>query len=294
MTDEKIRLLSSKFRIDEFQAFVEAREQVRINREKFSDPADWTDDIILRTFRFCNVRREDDRTTRWFREYWWRRYAKHPDIWFASMVCRFINDQESMEELPHPLQFNADTYKSILRERSNRGQRVFSPAYTISTHGLPVSKIEFIVDHALAPAWEARETVRPKRDMTLMEYSILLQKNLYGIKSFMAGQIIADIKYDGPLSDASDWETFAVQGPGSRRGLARLMSLPANHRWARWEWETEFRDLWTVWNGLRTFVKLDHAQDLQNCLCEFDKYERARTGQGRPKQSFKPYEGSFK
>jgi hypothetical protein len=31
-----------------------------------------------------------------------------------------------------------------------------------------------------------------------------------------------------------------------------------------------------------------HAQDLQNCLCEFDKYERARLGQGVPKQIYTP------
>lgn len=28
------------------------------------------------------------------------------------------------------------------------------------------------------------------------------------------------------------------------------------------------------------------AQDLQNCLCEFDKYERVRLGEGRPKQLY--------
>mgnify|MGYP003335523726 CR=1 FL=1 len=27
-------------------------------------------------------------------------------------------------------------------------------------------------------------------------------------------------------------------------------------------------------------------QDTQNVLCEFDKYERARLGQGRPKQRY--------
>jgi hypothetical protein len=29
-----------------------------------------------------------------------------------------------------------------------------------------------------------------------------------------------------------------------------------------------------------------HAQDLQNCLCEFDKYERVRLGEGRPKAKY--------
>jgi hypothetical protein len=32
-----------------------------------------------------------------------------------------------------------------------------------------------------------------------------------------------------------------------------------------------------------------HAQDLQNCLCEFDKFERARLGEGKPKRKFRPH-----
>jgi hypothetical protein len=32
------------------------------------------------------------------------------------------------------------------------------------------------------------------------------------------------------------------------------------------------------------------SQNLQNCLCEFDKYERVRLGEGRPKQLYRPPE----
>jgi hypothetical protein len=31
-----------------------------------------------------------------------------------------------------------------------------------------------------------------------------------------------------------------------------------------------------------------HAADLQNCLCEFDKMERARLGEGKLKRRFVP------
>jgi hypothetical protein len=37
-----------------------------------------------------------------------------------------------------------------------------------------------------------------------------------------------------------------------------------------------------------------HAQDIQNCLCEFDKYMRVKLGQGTPKQLYVPSaEGVF-
>jgi hypothetical protein len=31
-----------------------------------------------------------------------------------------------------------------------------------------------------------------------------------------------------------------------------------------------------------------HAQDLQNCLCELDKYLREKLGEGHPKRRFTP------
>ena len=37
---------------------------------------------------------------------------------------------------------------------------------------------------------------------------------------------------------------------------------------------------------LRRVMPRMHAQDLQNCLCEFDKYERERLGEGHPKQRY--------
>jgi hypothetical protein len=31
------------------------------------------------------------------------------------------------------------------------------------------------------------------------------------------------------------------------------------------------------------------GQDLQNCLCEMDKFERVRLGEGKPKRRFVPH-----
>ena len=41
---------------------------------------------------------------------------------------------------------------------------------------------------------------------------------------FISGQIVADMKYVAPLRDAPDWWNFAVSGPGSRRGLNRVLA----------------------------------------------------------------------
>ena len=51
-----------------FWAFCQERESIRKRKESgMSSP--WTEDIILSMYFFCNVRREDDRGTRWYMEH---------------------------------------------------------------------------------------------------------------------------------------------------------------------------------------------------------------------------------
>ena len=88
-------------------------------------------------------------------------------------------------------------------------------------------------------------------------------------------------------SQASDWHTFAVSGPGSRRGLNRVFDYDVKKSWKEEVWYRELKGLRTYVNQ-RLLPNMDnlHAQDLQNCLCEFDKYIRAKSGEGRPKQKY--------
>jgi hypothetical protein len=99
--------------------------------------------------------------------------------------------------------------------------------------------------------------------------------------TFIVGQIIADVKYVLPLRAAADWRSFALSGPGSRRGLNRVMGRPPATAWKEDVWRRELAALH------RSIIHEMHAQDLQNCLCEFDKYQRVLTGEGTPKQFYR-------
>lgn len=50
-----------------FFAYATERYMIRIRRER-GDPRPWTDDKVLQAYRFCNVFREHDTTTKWIRE----------------------------------------------------------------------------------------------------------------------------------------------------------------------------------------------------------------------------------
>ncbi len=136
--------------------------------------------------------------------------------------------------------------------------------------------------------WERRETLRPRPGDTLNSSHMTLGQ-LFGLGSFMAGQVVADLRYVEPLRSASDWETFACSGPGSRRGLNRALGRLVQSPWTEEEWRLEAERLRVWFNGEwidRFGLERLHGQDLQNALCEWDKYERVRLGEGRPRARF--------
>ena len=63
------------------------------------------------------------------------------------------------------------------------------------------------------------------------------------------------------------WDTFAVMGPGSKKGLNLIMGVGTT--------EINFKDRLTMLRtALGDRIPKMHNQDLQNCLCEFSKYVR--------------------
>ena len=85
-------------------------------------------------------------------------------------------------------------------------------------------------------------------------------------------------------------------GPGSARGLARLLygddwEGPAGlYRRNQDEWLKDFGHYLLAKTAdvmPPESVKRMEAMDWQNCLCEYDKYERILWGQGTPKQLYR-------
>jgi hypothetical protein len=114
-----------------------------------------------------------------------------------------------------------------------------------------------------------------------------------GIGSFMAGQIVADLRHvqQGAWADRHTW---APLGPGSRRGMAwlegwdgttDLPSMPQAHFNEQIARLSDFFYGDAKLNAIMTDRQLE-AHDLQNCLCEFDKFMRLETGTGRAKNQY--------
>jgi alpha-glutamyl/putrescinyl thymine pyrophosphorylase clade 1 len=271
--------------------WVKEREAIRVRRAN-GEPFPWTGDEILKKWSFCNVRREADRTTRWIAENWRAPHADDPDLWFAIVIARFVNWPDTLAALGYPLPWDPEFFLKVTNARKVRDEICFGPAYNISNGGKKTSKPEYLVQGVFAPLWGplTRKRLRPRDDDSLHSFYGRL-KAMPGFGSFMAGQVVADVKYVAPLKYAPDWFTFAVPGPGSKRGLNRVLGRPVDAPWRDDDtWRAAFHRLREQIMPEPARIDLGdlHAADLQNCLCEMDKFERARLGEGKPKRRFVP------
>ena len=85
---------------DAYFSFAREREAIR-RRRLAGQPWPWTDDPVFQTWSFCNVHRENDRTTAWFRDH----VRSRLDGWRAveATVCfRFFNLIETGECVRSP------------------------------------------------------------------------------------------------------------------------------------------------------------------------------------------------
>lgn len=284
-------------RTDDFVKFIVARHDIFLRRQRLMNKP-WTDDPILQRYRFCNVYRELDTVTQWIAQNWRAPLAGKPDLWFWMLVARLVNHPDTLSALTSAAisnKWNPQQFIRVIENRQEVGDKAWGGAYIVSTNGRQMPKAQYIAAEVLTPAWEKRKLIQPRQHDSLYQFCCRLL-TLNGVQGFIAGQVIADAKYsDEDLTEASDWRIFAVSGPGSRRGLNRVMNSDPDERWREERWLHFLRILREETNAelakLRKKGRPDdypplHAQDVQNCLCEFDKYERVRLGQGKPRSSY--------
>lgn len=283
MKIENVKLLSIG---DRFCYFIREREAVRLKKEA-GKSTPWTDDTILQRFRFCNVRRMDDRVSRWLLDNWYKPHFGHPNMMVACAIARFFNLPASLEPITKYVfskRWGAGTakkIKEILRKRKSAGETVFNGAYIVSTNGVKMDKLDAVIDNYVAPL------VYLKVSTDSMESCAMVLMESNGIGSFMAGQIVADMRWASP-GQWADRDSWAPKGPGSLRGINRLAGRPLKTNIRQEQFLTELDNLREAClNKLATSIT-DRIEmhDWQNCLCEFDKYERTLFDEGRPKQLY--------
>lgn len=273
-----------------FSHWITERHNVYLRRAAGKPQGRWTTDPILAQYRFCNVYRQLDRVTVWLNTEW------APDIpeeylLFWTCVARLLNHAEPLTAV-RPARwdrYSPADFVAALNKIKLAGGTMRNSAYIVSTNGHKMPFPEYIGLRVLPTVWEKRDLLD---DVTTLHDAHKRLTAINGFGSFMSGQVLADLKYwHTNLMSSPDWESFVVPGPGSKRGLNRLLGYEPNDAMSDRAFAAQFPyafKLATHTVQRQKFPRI-HAQDVQNCLCEFDKYERARLNQGRPKQNFTPY-----
>jgi hypothetical protein len=257
--------------------WVKERESIRFKKED-GERKPWTTDPIFQQFKFCNVKREDDFVTRWFAHNWrHERFWDSPNFIAAIMLGRTINWPPTMDAMGFPVLWDAPYMEATLQRLMDAGEKVWTGAYMITAGPTGIPKSKWVIGNSASYANDP-----PKLDPTSLQKSweTIMAGKYPCVGPFIAGQVIADLKQTRHLNRAADWWDWAPVGPGSMRGINRVYGRKISTSIGQ---DQGLREMRVIKKELGLELCL---QDVQNCLCELDKYMRVKLGQGKPRSSY--------
>ena len=267
------------------------RENIRLQKEVSQLPPPWTSDSILREYKFCQVFREDDRTTRWFKTHIREPMKNSPDVLMATVIFRWFNWIPTGRTLiKHDLLKNWNRKKAI--EEITKQPKWITGAYIIKTpNGMDkVTGVAECVSHM----WQDREYLAKEvvKTKSLEDTWSLLRDYPY-MGPFMAYEVVTDLRHTYLLEEAKDVLTWANAGPGAMRGLNRLTGRDLGYCRRSHDWVGEMQELYKiVQTRLPTHILQRNdmkyeMREIEGGLCEFDKYSRIYKGEGRTRSIYK-------
>ena len=271
---------------DLYWYFANERQNIFIKKLNGDTPP-WTNDPILKTYKFCNSYRVNDRVSQYLLKnviYNGKTY-KDEDMLFRIILFKLFNKESTWELLLKEFKditlstFDMKEYSKVLTNAINNNIKIYNDAYIScatkafgydrkhDNHLALLNKM-FIIDKVQDKILKC----------TNMEQAFKIIKSYPLIGNFMAYQLITDINY----SDIVDWkeDEFTVAGPGSLRGIKKcfidkgnlsnedIIRYMYNHQGE--EFKRLNLDFKTIGNRKLQLI------DIQNIFCELDKYCREK------------------
>lgn len=264
---------------------IQERESIKLKRAA-GEKKPWTEDKVLQMYRFTNVRRMDDKVSQWLLKNWFEPYYNHPNMLYAVLAGRFFNLPDALDTITD-LVFSDDGWQpelicERLRKRKAGNNRIFNNAYMVRGND-GVDKVETVMGFTIQPMVDDP----PKVDRDSMEKTWARLSPRYGMASFMAGQVVADLRWamEGAWDDKQTW---APAGPGSTRGICWLHNQDLKRNMPQHEFLRDLKEIRTEAEKVlpTSITERLEMMDWQSTLCEFDKYMRVTNGKGRPKQRY--------
>jgi hypothetical protein len=281
-----------------------AERQAILFRRLDGNPPPWTEDAILREFKFTNAYRASDRTSQFLiRNVIYAGDQSHDEVFFRTMLFKFFNRIETWELLTRNFgnvaykDYSFARYDAVLTKAIDSGTTIYSAAYIMpsggptSTYGRKHRMHLKLLDQMLKDDLPSRLA-----QTSSMSKAFDLLRAYPTIGDFLAYQYVTDLNYSS-LLNFSEME-FVVPGPGARDGIrkcfaylgglneAEIIKVVAERQ------QVEFDRLGikflSLWGRPLQLI------DCQSLFCEVDKYSRVKhpefaghTGRVRIKQKYR-------
>lgn len=280
--------------VEQFFYWINERHSIYLKKEA-GEPFPWTEDGILKRYKFTNVFRELDTGTAWLRNNWLHPYANDSRLYFNIAMYRQFNWPPTMKLVGYTTEWNPQKLTDVVEDYQKQGNKVFTGAYMIRGQCINpsgrewTSKAHYMFHQVLDPVWHTPE---PDWKSMTLEESCKWWQQFEGFGPFLSYEIVTDMRHTRYLNTATDIMTWANPGPGAMRGIKRLYGLCVNENrpgFTRYFYIAVMQHLLeSSPNYVGDHVPAMEIRDIEHSLCEFDKYERVRLGQGKPRSLYVP------
>lgn len=262
-----------------FQTAVE-RYEILLKRSMNRKPP-WTDDKVFQKHYFCNVFREDDRTTKWLRQVTntlEKRKASWPHIIRAVAGFRWFNRIETGERLK-PMLLRRGWDDSEIEPRLKGLHQIWSGAYIIMPcPGQAIHKLDGV--RLCMRDLDAQHLAKEIRIEPTLQHAHQILMWYKGMGPFMAYEVITDLLHTKVLRNAPDANTWANPGPGCLRGLQWVYG--ERHTLKNPRTLLHMQELLRLSGANGYHWPLSWPQwdmrTVEHWLCEYDKYCRGQAG----------------
>lgn len=285
LTSEQVESGPSHKRLLQYFKTAEERYNIYLRRVA-NKPPPWTKDPIFQKYKFCNLLREHDKVTIWLRENWREPYADHPNLPFAMALARLINWPPTLEEIGFPKRWNPDKALGTLHRRKDEGEKIYTGAYLLGSCPKGSERSIYLVNSVLTPLHRALSPAFWMIDNNSLEDVWTWLRSQRGIGDFLAYEIVSDLRHTKYLRNAPDIMTWANAGPGALRGLTRLWGYqPKTRQISGYAFPKKnalaaMQTLLARCQEERWVLPSWEMREIEHWLCEWDKYERIKLGQG--------------
>lgn len=304
-------------------------ERQKVWARRFLDelPRPWTDNPILRDYKFTNVYRELDRNSQWqIKNIFLDDNLSLKDLVWKILFFRFFNNPETFiysesvtgwkAGIPRWEEYDEDKWDEVIKGIRNDGKNPFTNAYLINSQCCPGKTRDYCYTRVVIPALHnhINAMINVIDNAKNAEEVIKFWESLPSVATFISHEFFQDFTYIERYTRHTDFFRFNQNdytnvGPGASIGLRlifpNLNTLKRQKQGIYWlqKWAKDNLNRiaqekgepfdYLYWDkDKKEYYVCDQfnitLHQIEMWLCEFQKYWKMTIGEGKQRSSFSP------